>query len=146
MDYVLQRNEGESDYRYNPNELYDYMVRRLFRDRLHKDDQYQIYFAKRGKSDRTEALLEALENARKNFSTKWGIISKVPIEVRPEQPSNISGLQAVDYFLWALQRYYERREDRYLKFVWPAVKLVYDIDDTRQAKYGTYYTQKKPLI
>ena len=74
LDYVLQRNEGESDYRYNPNELYDYMVRRLFRDRLHKDDQYQIYFAKRGKSDRTEALLEALKNARKNFSTKWGII------------------------------------------------------------------------
>jgi hypothetical protein len=54
--------------------------------------------------------------------------------------------QAVDYFLWALQRFYERREDRYLKFVWPAVKLVYDIDDIRQAKYGTYYTQKKPFI
>jgi hypothetical protein len=82
LDYVLQRNEGESAYHYNPNELYDYMVRRLFRDRLHKDDQYQIYFAKRGKSDRTEALLEALENARKNFNTKWGIISKVPIEVK----------------------------------------------------------------
>lgn len=55
------------------------------------------------------------------------------------------GLQAVDYFLWALQRMYERREERYLQYIWPKVHLVHDIDDTRLAEYGVYYTQKKPL-
>jgi hypothetical protein len=51
----------------------------------------------------------------------------------------------VDYFLWMLQRFYERREDRYLEFLWPQFSLVHDLDDTRQNAYGVYYTQKKPL-
>ena len=52
---------------------------------------------------------------------------------------------ATDYLLWALQRLYERREDRYLQYVWPMVRLVHDVDDTHTAQYGVYYTQKKPL-
>ncbi|MBN2548789.1 MAG: hypothetical protein JXB15_06515 [Anaerolineales bacterium] len=54
-------------------------------------------------------------------------------------------MQAVDYFLWALQRFYERREDRYVELLWTAFRLVYDLDDTRKTPYGVYYTQKKPL-
>ena len=41
--------------------------------------------------------------------------------------------------------FYEKREDRYLTYLWPAIHLVQDIDDTRSARYGVYYTQKKPL-
>jgi len=44
-----------------------------------------------------------------------------------------------------LQRLYERREERYVEFLWPAFRLVHDLDDTRQARYGVYYAQKKPL-
>ena len=54
-------NENEPGYRYHPNELYDYMVRRLFKNLLHKDDGYEIYFSKRGKEDRTAALKQALD-------------------------------------------------------------------------------------
>jgi len=60
-------------------------------------------------------------------------------------PPACAGLQAVDYFLWALQRLYERREDRYVELLWPAFRLVNDLDDTREAKYGVYYSQKKAL-
>ncbi len=56
-----------------------------------------------------------------------------------------AGLQAADYFLWALQRFYEREEDRFLEYLWPSFRLVRDFDDTRHYKYGEYYTQKKPL-
>lgn len=52
---------------------------------------------------------------------------------------------AVDYFTWALQRLYERGEDRYVTFLWSAFRMVQDIGDTREAGYGVYYTQKKPL-
>ncbi len=142
---VRQRNERSARYRYNPNELYDSLVSRLFKDRLHKDDGYHIRFAKRGTSDRTAALNKALEKARRNFEQKWGIASDAPIRVTATTPKNCAGLQAVDYFLWALQRFYERGEDRYLEFVWPSVSLVHDVDDTRQAKYGIYYTQRRPL-
>jgi hypothetical protein len=27
----------------------------------------------------------------------------------------------------------------------PAIRLVHDLDDTCQARYGVYYTQKRPL-
>ncbi len=66
VEYVQQRNKNELGYRYHPNELYDYMVRRLFKNLLHKDDGYEIYFSKRGKEDRTAALKQALDKARVN--------------------------------------------------------------------------------
>jgi hypothetical protein len=145
VEYVRQRNEREPSYRYNPNDLYDYLVRRLFRDRLHKDDEYQIFFARRGKSDRTKALLEALQAARNRFSQRWGIVSEAPIHVFPTAPPRCPGLQAADYFLWALQRLYERHEERFVTLLWPLVSLVHDVDDTHEARYGVYYTKKKPL-
>jgi hypothetical protein len=145
LEYVRKRNEVDNAYRYNPNELYDSLVRQLFRDRLHQDDVYEIYFARRGKSDRTAALKIALETARKRFSEKWKIISSATIQAVACYSRESAGLQAADYFLWALQRFYERGEDRYLEYLWPSFRLVRDIDDTRRYKYGEYYTQKKPL-
>ena len=145
IEYVRQRNAQDSAYRYNPNELYDYMVRRLFKNLLHKDDEYNIYFAKRGNADRTAALRQALETARRRFSAQWNIVSTAQMNVLPGKPAEQAGLQAADYFLWALQRLYERREARYVELLWPAFRLVHDLDDTRGKMYGVYYTQKKPL-
>ena len=61
------------------------------------------------------------------------------------EPKEHAGLQAVDYFFWALQRLYERDEERYLVYLWDAFRLVHDIDDTRESTDGGYYTQKNPL-
>jgi len=47
-------------------------------------------------------------------------------------------------FLWALQRFYERKEDRYLDYLWDKISLVHDLDDMRSPKNGVYYTKKKP--
>ncbi len=127
------------------NELYDALVRRLFRDRLHKADGYVIRFAARGKSDRTGALRDAILRARERFAAKWGIVSDAPFGVEVVPARAHVGLQAVDYYLWALQRAYERQEGRYLDYLWPSVHLVHDISDTREQPYGVYYTQKNPL-
>jgi len=45
-------------------------------------------------------------------------------------------LQAVDYYLWALKRFYERGEVRYLNFVWPQTLEVLDpdVEPTRKGK------------
>lgn len=145
LEYVRQRNERHPGYRYQANELYDFLVRRLFQDRLHKDDAYQITFARRGRSDRTAALRQALRAARQTFAQKWQIASDAPLRVIPSTPAASPGLQAADYYLWALQRLYERREERFLTLLWPSFSLVRDLDDTREAQYGTYYTQKRPL-
>ena len=145
LGYVRQQNQRDAGYRYNANELYDLMVRRLFKDRLHQSDSYSITFAKRGKADRTEALLAALKVARTRFAEKWGVKSGADVGIRVTAPPHSIGLQAVDYFLWSLQRCYERREERFLQLLWPSFSLVQDVDDTREAAYGRYYTQKKPL-
>jgi Protein of unknown function (DUF3800) len=145
LTYVRRRNETDSSYRYNPNELYDFMVRRLFKERLHKHGSYRVCFARRGKSDRTEALTMALEHARKSFDQKRGTETDAEIEVVPTSPVKEPALQALDYFLWALQRTFERHEDRFLQLLWPQCAVVIDADDTREKGYGTYYTKRKPL-
>lgn len=145
LSYVRQQNERNTDYRYNQSELYDTMVSRLFKDRLHKDDLYHIHFARRWKSDRTVALKSALRIARNRFALKWGIQSSAPMNIMAANPVDVPCLQSVDYCLWSLQRLYERGEERYLELLWPVFHLVHDVDDVRMADYGTYYTQKKPL-
>jgi hypothetical protein len=145
LQYVLSRNRLSPDYRYHPNELYDYMVRRLFKQRLHKDSAYNVWFATRGASDRNEALRVALVAARTRFAQDTGIAATAPLAVLPCLSRTCACLQAGDYFLWALQRFYERQEDRFLNLLWPRVSLVMDVDDTRENDYGVYYTQKKPL-
>lgn len=145
VKYVRQRNKHDAPYRYHPNELYDYMVRRLFKERLHKYNACNIYFAKRGKADRTTALLQALTAAQERFCTQHGITNRASLRVIPTTPPECPGQQVVDYFLWALQRLYERHEERYIALLWPSVSVVYDLDDKRQAPYGVYYTRKKPL-
>lgn len=145
LEYVRQQNERNPTYRYHPNELYDYLIRRLFKNRLHKDGGYEIVFSKRGASNRTAALRQALETAREHFAQQWNVVSDAPMQVSAATPAQQAGLQAVDYFTWAVQRLYEKGEERYLSYIWPAVHLVQDIDDKRKAGYGAHYTQKKPL-
>ena len=55
-------------------------------------------------------------------------------------------LQAADYFLWALQRHYERGESRFVQLIWPKIGVVHAVDETALAPYGTYYTKRKPLV
>ena len=145
LDYVRARNERDPLYRYKQDELYDSVVRRLFKERLHKHDGYSIRFAIRGNSHRTAAFQSALETARERFARKQGITINSKLDVKACWPTRETALQAVDYFLWALQRTFEKREDRYLELLWPQCSLVVDADDTRTAEYGAYYTKQKPL-
>jgi hypothetical protein len=145
VEWVRNVSRQSESYRYRPSSLYETLVKRLFRDHLHKDDSYRICFAKRGGSDRTAALGAALADARRNFARRWAIRGEGAIELTVSTPPQSPGLQAVDYFLWAVQRCYERREDRYVKYLWPKAHRVHDIDDRRAGPTGVYYTQRRPL-
>ncbi len=149
LEYVRQRNKREPDYRYHPNELYDYLTGKLFNERLRQHGRYDVVFSKRGKSGRTDALRKAIEVSPNLLQTQdilnYNSLQHVSLNVSAATPKEYVGLQAVDYFIWALQRLYERGEDRYLAYLWQAFGLVHDIDDTRNTEYGVYYTQNKPL-
>lgn len=145
LEYVRQRNKREPTYRYHPNELYDYLTSRLFKERLHQHDRYNIIFSKRGKSNRLDPLRKLVETASEPLKQELDSSNNPVTYVSAATPKEHAGLQAVDYFVWALQRLYERDEERYLLYLWDAFRLVHDIDDMREAGYGAYYTQKKPL-
>ena len=102
-------------------------------------------FTKRGNADRTAALPQALETTRSRFAEQQKLLSKAFLQVSEAPPKEQAGLQALDYFVWALQRLYERHEERFVTYLWRAFRFVQDVDDRRKAGYGMYYTQKKPL-
>lgn len=145
LSYVASRNQSDATYRYHPDELYDLTVRRLFRQRLHVHDAYDIWFARRNKSDRTRILADTLIAVRNQFCGRRQLPAESRVDVRSAYLSEHAGLQAVDYFLWALQRACERGEDRFLRLLWQKIALVEDADDTREKPYGRCYTEKRPL-
>jgi len=142
-EYVQGRNRMHATYRYQPNELYDLTVRMLFKQRLHKEDHYRVVFARRGHSDRTEALTEQLVKTRTQFQAGRQAATAGTLEITPAHPWEQPCLQIADYCLWALQRCYEKHEARFLNAIWPKVSLIHDVDDPGGAAgYGTYLSRK----
>lgn len=143
LKYVKSRNEMDSGYSYHPNELYDLTVRMLFKQQLHKHDHHRIVFARRGKSDRTEALEEQLRKTRRQHLAEREMEHETELEIVPAYPWEEPCLQIADYCLWALQRCYEKHEPRFLNAIWSKVSLVHDVDDPDGKGYGNYLTRKK---
>lgn len=125
--------------------VYDGLVATIFRDKLHRADTNEIVFARRGKSERNEALGRALEHARRSFQRRWGKEVTTPTTIVSAYPSQFAGLQVADYFLWAIQRLFERGEDRYFKLLEEQFRLVMDLDDMRRRPYGEWYGSSNPL-
>ncbi len=105
--------------------------------------------------DLNQAIRTAIEQAERDFEQKFGFSrgGNDAWEIIISNPKETVCLQAVDYFLWAVQRFYEVRrhpttgeeirEDRYLKMLWPQIGEIHDLDFG--ADYGTYFTAQRPL-
>jgi len=68
-----------------------------------------------------------------------------PTVARAGYPHEHAGLQIVDYYLWALQRLYERGEDRFFNMLAGGYRLIMDIDDTAKKSYGEWFSDSHPL-
>jgi len=144
LDYVRQRNERETTYRYRGDELYDTLVEELFR-RFHPlADQLNICFARRGKKSRTKAFHNAIARAEARFESDYGVRRSASVTIVASTPPQSAGLQAVDYFLWALQRHYERDESRYLELIWDKVVEIEDMDRIEGGRKGVVYNKNAP--
>ncbi len=126
-------------------DIYDDLVKRLFKNLLHKADINQIYFARRGKAERREALEGAILKAKRNFNERWGTLHDRPTRLTAANPWEHAGLQVADYFLWAVQRLFERGEDRFFASIAPSYRIIMDIDDDRHKPYGEWYSDSNPL-
>jgi hypothetical protein len=143
--YVQQQNERDATYRYRQDEQYDLLVKELFRKLHHMADDVHICFAKRGNKSRNAAFRSALEEAAKEFKRSFGFAHPAKNNVVSSTLPKTICLQAVDYYLWALQRFYERREERFLDLIWAQVGEIHDLDRVEDGKRGVFYTKKKPL-
>ena len=132
-------------FKLSPDDVYDDLVKRLFKNILHTAEKNRIVFARRGKSVRQHALEEAIRRAKLNFERKTGIRSDSKTAIVSGYPSQYAGLQVIDYYLWALQRMFERGEDRFFHLLPPAYRLIMDLDDTRNKPYGEWYSDSNPL-
>ena len=128
----------------SPDDVYDDLVKRLFKTGLHTAEKNRIVFARRGKV-RRRALEKAIRKAKINFEKKTGIRSESETVIFSAYPSQYAGLQVIDYYLWALQRMFERGEDRFFHLLAPAYRLIMDLDDTRNKPYGEWYSDSNPL-
>lgn len=143
--YVQQQNARDPGYRYRQNEQYDLLVKELFDKLHHMASQVRICFAKRGTKPRNDALRTALEQAAASFAQRFGFAHPATNEVISSTPPQCVGLQAADYYLWALQRFYERREERYLGLIWHQVGEIHALDQLDDGRRGAFYHKGKPL-
>jgi hypothetical protein len=146
VKYVRQMNQQDPKFRYTDNQLYAHLISHLFETRLHKRYEYNVYFSKRGERIRTAALSAALHNIQekarillKREKDSVGSIKIFP----PVNPFECINLQATDYCLWALQRFYVKGEDKHLQMIWPSVSVVQEIDSKIGKKRGITHTRKK---
>lgn len=151
----INRRAQAPGYRYRPDSIYDDLFRSLF-SKLHRfADRYELFVAKRGNKDRNQAIRSAIEEAGKAFENIYGFPHSAlsDWDITISNPETTVCLQAVDYFLWAVQRFYEARvhpatgeeirEERFLKMLWPQVGEIHDLDFG--PAQGTFFTGQKPL-
>ncbi|MFQ5435851.1 MAG: hypothetical protein ACE5FD_13315, partial [Anaerolineae bacterium] len=139
------RRQQQPRYRYRPDSIYDALIQSLFSKFHRLADQYELCIARRGKKDRNQAIKSALKAAEREFEQKFGLSrgGDDAWHIVISDPKQTVCLQAVDYFLWGLQRFYERREDRYLHMLWPQFGEIHDLDFGPPR--GTFYTKQQPL-
>lgn len=95
------KREHDVGYRYQPNALYDSLVRSLFSKFHRLADDYVLCVARRGHKDRNQAITQALEHAEKDFERSFGF-SRGGVDawrITVSDPKAEACLQAVDYFL-----------------------------------------------
>lgn len=152
----MSQRAQDATYRYQPNALYDSLVRSLFSKFHRLADSYHLCVARRGHKDRNQAITLALEHAERDFEHSFGF-SRGGVEawnITISDPKTEVCLQAVDYFLWALQRFYELRrhpqtgeemprEDRYLNMLMDQIVEVHDLDFG--TGHGTFFNKQRPL-
>jgi hypothetical protein len=143
--YVTQQNERDKAYRYRENEVYDSLVTELFWTSHPLVDLVDICYATRGKKPRSQAFEAAISKAEDALEKQYDMKAPSAWCVRPSVPPMDVGLQAVDYFLWAVQRFFERGEDRFIELIWPKVHWVHDLDRIEDGHRGVRYDKNRPL-
>ncbi len=153
LTHVRACQASKKGYRYKSDghELYDEMMRSLFSHVGRYGLARHVTFAVRGSKPRTHILAAALAEVEDAFERDFGMVRHTATTLESTFPWKSAGLQACDYFLWALQRFYERGEERFLTAMWPQFIEVIDLDlhapkvRGKPRRAGVTFNEKHPL-
>lgn len=95
---------------------------------------------------RNEALKKSLEQAEDFFEAKFGFRRKHQLNVQAKGSREDECLQACDYFVWALQRHFERKESGFIEMLWGKVGEIVDLDVEHQSRRGSVYGPHRPMV
>ena len=141
-----QRTEQDSSYRFSELELYLSLTRELFARLRQFADTVNCVFASRGNVTRNAALRQSLKEADQEFELKFGFMRKHTMNVEAKGSREDPCLQACDYFLWALQRHFEKDQSGYIEMLWQKVGEVVDLDSLHNGRRGTIYGPRNLLF
>ena len=118
------------------------------KDNLNEHERIVLNIAEKGSSTRTHNLDLALEKAKDRFAEQYReneLITKIVFNI--QNPYLEPLLNIADYLCWAVQRVFEKGEDRYYHLIKSKITLVVDLYDTENyANFGNYYDNvKNPL-
>lgn len=136
----------ENKHNNNEKEFYFDLVYHLLKDRMNKDkiaESYQIFLSAREKSTQKylgEAISKAVE--RDNRQRKIAIDIKYQYDIVRSQDT--PELSIIDYFLWAIQRYILKGEERYFRALQHRFSLIIDLYDIDHYS-SNYYHKKNPF-
>jgi len=144
--YFARKNETTFEKRFHRKEsaFYDYLITKLFENKLHLAKDNKIYFAVRGSSTRQQPLENAIQQSVKLFEKKHYHKNKSSIKVQAQTPSGEPCLQIIDYINWAIQRAYTNQEIRFYKTIESKIKYLVDLYDTSNYS-DNYYSKKNPF-
>ena len=155
LENEMKKRVVNPRYRYQPDSIYDGLIRSLCAKFHRLATRYEICIAKRGARDRNQAIRTAIEHAEQDFEQSFGFSrgGGDAWDISISNPKETICLQAVDYFLWAVQRFYEVRrhpktgeeirEDRFLQMMWPQIGEIHDLNFG--PAQGTHFTAQRPL-
>lgn len=132
-------------YKINDNRIYEELITRLFKETLHTAEVTNIVFSQRGNSNRNNAYMRALEQAKTNFERKTGIAGDSIIRLDSQASFSDPCLQVIDYLLWPVYRLYEKQESRFFDYMVDKYSLIKDIDDKRRSAKGEYYNRRNMI-
>jgi hypothetical protein len=101
----------------NENNFYEDLIEKLFQNKLHLSKMNKIYFAVRGNKTRQKPIEEAIQRSIDSFEQRWRIKVETILKIQPQTPSGEPCLQVIDYINWAVQRAFEKKEERFLNLL-----------------------------
>lgn len=128
-------------------EFYADLLSHLLKSKLNKYENLVLNIAHRSRctthTNLNAGLAKAVDIAKRNNPEK---ANGCKVVFNVQYPTTEPLLNVSDYFLWSIQRVFERGETRYYDFIADQVSLVLDLyDKDNWNKSNNYYTRKRRL-